>query len=98
MGNGNSPEKELQTSVLGCVNKIICSLDKSLFHAAVNLIQCNMCGCIWKIEGNLDCNTHFISRVSLNMGLRTLQAMQKIYLTTSAVLNNFLTKPSAMFY
>ena len=46
VGNGNSSEKELQTSVLGCLNKIICSLDKSLFHAAVNLIQCNMCGCI----------------------------------------------------
>ena len=28
VGNGNSSEKELQTSVLGCLNKIICSLDK----------------------------------------------------------------------
>ena len=44
VGNGNSSEKELQASVLGCLNKS--SLDKSLFHAAVNLIQCNMCGCI----------------------------------------------------
>ena len=31
------------------------------------------------------------------MGLRTLQAMQKIHLTISAVLYNFLTKPSDMF-
>ena len=53
MGNGNSSEKELQTSVLGCLNKIICSLDKSLFHAAVNLIQCNMCGCMETLTATL---------------------------------------------
>ena len=47
--------QELHNSVLDCLNEIICSLDTSLFHAAVNLIQCNMYGCILKIVGNLDC-------------------------------------------
>ena len=42
VGNGNSPVQELQNSVLGCLNEIICSLDKSMFHVAVNLLQCNI--------------------------------------------------------
>ena len=46
VGNGNRPVQALQNSVLGCLNEIICSLDKPVFHAAVNLIQCNMCDCI----------------------------------------------------
>ena len=72
VGNGNSPVQELQNSVLGCLNEIICSLDKSIFHVAI--------------------------KVPLTMALWTLQAMQKIHLTISAVLYNFLTKPSDMFY
>ena len=38
VGNGNISVKQLQNSVLGCLNESICSLDKSLFHAAVTLI------------------------------------------------------------
>ena len=34
VGNGNDPVQEIHNSVLGCLNEIICSLDKSLFHAA----------------------------------------------------------------
>ena len=36
MGNGNRSVEELQNSDLSGLNWIICSLDKSLFHAAVN--------------------------------------------------------------
>ena len=43
-------------------------------------------------------NTAHELKVPLIMGLRTLHAMQKIYLTIRAVLYNFLTRPSAMFY
>ena len=48
MGNGNSSVQELQNCVSGCLNDIVCSLGKSLFHAAVNSLQCNMCGCRYK--------------------------------------------------
>ena len=55
-GNRNSSVQELQNSVLGCLNEIKRSLDKSLFQATVNLIQCDICGCIRKFGGNLVCN------------------------------------------
>ena len=44
VGYENSSVQELRNSVLGFLNEIICSLDTLLFHAAVTLIQCNMCG------------------------------------------------------
>ena len=56
VGNGNSSVQELQNSVFGRLNEIMCSLDKPLLHAAVNLIQCNMCCCISKFGGNRDSN------------------------------------------
>ena len=35
----DSSLQELQNSVLDCLNEIICSLDESMFHAAVGFIQ-----------------------------------------------------------
>ena len=76
-----------------------CRLDESMFHVAVDLIHCIMCGCILKFGGNIDCNLHFISKAPLTMGLRTVQTMKKyIYLTISAALYNFLTKLLDMVY
>ena len=46
VGIGDSSVQDLQNSVLDCIVELIFSLDKSLLHAAVNLIQCDMCGCI----------------------------------------------------
>ena len=86
----DSSLQDLLNNVLDCLNEIICSRDKSMSNVVVDLIQCtcDMCGCIWKFGGNLDCSYH---RAMDSIG------HAKVHMTISADLYNFLTKPSDMF-